>query len=80
MRLVRLSLMACVLVTLSFAAVLVVGPPASLAAVPPGAIGVGHGTAEGIDVDLSHYSSGDVDSTSSSKNESKAGSTTTEPT
>jgi hypothetical protein len=64
--LVRLSLMACVLVTLSFAAVLVVGPPASLAAVPPGAIGVGHGTAEGIDVDLSHYSSGDVDSTSSS--------------
>jgi hypothetical protein len=55
-----------VLVTLPFAAVIVVPPPASFADVPPSAIGVGHGTAEGIDVDLGHLSSGDVDSTSSS--------------
>jgi hypothetical protein len=38
-------------------------PSTSLAAVPAG---TGHGAAEGIDVDFGHYSSGDVDSTSSS--------------
>jgi hypothetical protein len=41
-------------------------PAGSLAATPPGTAGAWHGTAEGIDVDFSHYTSGDVDSTSSS--------------
>ena len=66
MSLVRGTSKACLLVSLPFIGLLALAPPPTLAADPPGAIGVGHGTAEGIDVDLGHSSSGDVDSTSSS--------------
>ena len=52
-----------VLVTLSLVSSLFAYPSTSLAAVAPG---TGHGATEGIDVDSGHYSSGDVDSTSSS--------------
>lgn len=66
MRLVRDSYRACFLISLAFVAILVPLSATTLAAVPPGVVGVGHGSAEGIDVDLGHSSSGDVDSTSSS--------------
>ena len=66
MRLVRESYRACLLISLAFVAILVPLSATTLAAVPPGVIGFGHGSAEGIDVDLGHSSSGDVDSTSSS--------------
>ena len=61
MRLVRDSYRACFLISLAFVAILVPLSATTLAAVPPGVVGVGHGSAEGIDVDLGHSSSGDVD-------------------